>query len=115
MTGQSKAEPLDAERRSIGAGRLPSNGASQGDQGKQGRDPERGTARQKHRLQSGRCHRGPGPLSTLTHLVPGKKGARASEYSLRRRTTPTDELSHPPGKRPDAPGGNAPPIDHIMG
>ena len=32
MTRQSKAEPLDAERRSIGAGRLPSNGVLQGNQ-----------------------------------------------------------------------------------
>jgi len=93
---------LDAEWRSIGAGRLPSNGASQGDQGKRGRDPERGTARRKHRLQSSRRHRGPGPLSTLTRLVPEikQKGARPSEYSLRRRTTPTDELSHPLGRHP---------------
>ena len=36
MTKQRKAEPLDAEQRSISAGRLPSSGASQGDQGKQG-------------------------------------------------------------------------------
>ena len=117
MTGQSKAEPLDAERRNIGAGRLPSNGASQGDQGKRGRDPERGTARQKHRLQNSRLHRGPGPLSMLTRLVPGtkQKGARASEYSLRKRTAPTDELSHPPGQHPGAPGGNAAPIDHVKG
>ena len=57
------------------------------------------------------------PLSTLTHLVPGtkQKGARASEYSLRRRTAPTDELSHPPGWHPGAPGGSAAPIDHVKG
>ena len=34
QTGQSRA--LDAERRSISASRLPSNGAPQGNQGKQG-------------------------------------------------------------------------------
>ena len=117
MTRQGKAEPLDAKQHSIGAGRLPSNGASQGDQGQRGRDPERGTERQKHRLWSSRRHRGPGPLSTPTHLVLGTKqeGARASKYFLRRRTTPTDELSCPPGKRPDVPGGNATPFGHIKG
>ena len=54
---------------------------------------------------------------TLTHLVPGtkQKGTRASEYSLRRRTAPTDELSHPPGQHPDASGGSATPIGHIKG
>ena len=29
-----------------------------------------------------------------------------SENSLRRRTTPTDELSHPLGRHPGAPGGS---------
>jgi len=117
MTRRSKAEPLDAEQRSIGAGRLPSNGASQGDQGKRGRDPEHGTARQRHRLQSSRRHRGPGPLSTLTRLVPGtkQKGAHASKYFPSRHTTPTDELSHPLGRHPGAPGGSAASIDHIKG
>jgi len=81
--------------------------------GKQGRDPEHGTARQRHRLQSSRRHRGPGPLSTLTRLVPGTKQevARTSEYSLRRRNTPTDELSHPLGRHPGAPGGCTAPTD----
>src|SRR6185437_5697760 len=117
MTGQGKAEPLDDERRSIGAGRLPSNGAPQGDQGKRGRDPGRGTAWQTHQLQNSRRHRGPGPLSTLTRLVPGtkQKGSRASKYSLRRRTTPTDELSHLLGRHPGAPGGSTAPIDHVRG
>ena len=116
-TRQSKAEPLDADRRSIGAGRLPSNGAPRGGQGKQGRDPERGTAWQTHRLQSNRCHRGSGPFSTLTHLVPGTKqeGARASKYFLRRRTTPTDELSHPLGWHLGAPGRCTAPTDHVKG
>ena len=50
VTGQGKAEPLDAEQSSIGAGRLPSNGAPQGDQGKRSRDPGRGTAWQTHQL-----------------------------------------------------------------
>ena len=115
--GQGKAEPLDAERRSIGAGRLPLNGAPQGDQGEQGRDPELKTAWQTHRLQSSRRHRGPGPLGTLTRLVPGtkEKGARFSKYSLRRCTTLTDELSYPLGRHPGAPDGCTTPIDHIKG
>jgi hypothetical protein len=117
ITRQSKAEPLDAERRSIGAGRLPSNGAPQGDQGEHGRDLERGTAWQMHRLQSSRRHRGPSPLSTLTRLVPGTKqeGARASKYFPRRRTAPTDELSHPMGRHSGAPGGCTTPTDHVKG
>src|SRR4026209_1450221 len=102
MTGQSKAEPLDAERRSIGAGRLPSNGVSQGDQGKRGRDPERMTARQKHRLQSSRRHRGPSSLSTLTHLIPKikQKEARASEYSLPMHTAPDQRVVTSAGPAP---------------
>ena len=67
---QNKAESLDAKRHSIGPDRPPSNGASQGDQGKRGRGPERGAARRKHQLLSSRCHRRPGPLSTQICLVP---------------------------------------------
>ena len=44
-----------------------------------------------------------------------QEGARASEYFFRRRTTPTDELSRPPGKCPNAPGEDATPIGHIKG
>ena len=101
-TRQSKAEPLDAERRSIGAGRLPSNGAPQGNQGRRGQGPEHGTAWQTHRLQSSRCHRGPGPLSTLMRLVPGTKqngGARFGELSPQ---------VHYPNRRVITPAGPAP-------
>ena len=44
-----------------------------------------------------------------------QEGVRASEYFFCRHTTPTDELSCPPGKRPDTPGGNATPFGHIKG
>ena len=72
---------------------------------------------QYQRLQSSRRHHGPGLLSTLTRLVTKtrQEGVRASEYFFRRRTTPTDELSRPPGKHPNAPVGNATPIGHIKG
>ena len=43
------------------------------------------------------------------------KDARASKYSPRRRTTPTDELSHPLGQHPGAPGGCTAPTDHVKG
>ena len=45
MTEQNKAESLDAKWHSIGPDQPTSNGASQGDQGKPGRGPERGAAR----------------------------------------------------------------------
>ena len=43
------------------------------------------------------------------------KKARASKYSTRRRTTPSDELSHPRGRRPGAPGGGTAVSDHVKG
>ena len=39
----------------------------------------------------------------------------ASKLSPRGRTTPTDELSHPPGWRSGAPGGCTTLTDHIKG
>ena len=44
-----------------------------------------------------------------------KKGKRDSEYIFYGSTTPTDELSRPPGKRSDTLGENAMPIDPIKG
>ena len=116
-TKKSEAEPLDAKRRSIGSGRPPSNGAPQGKQGRQGQSPECGTARRKRQLPSSRRHRRPGPLSARTRLVPGtnKKKVRALKYSPRRRTTPTDELSHPLDRHPGASGGCTTPTDHVKG
>jgi len=84
MTGQSKAEPLDAERRSIGAGRLPLNGASQGDQGKRAETLSAG-----QRGKSTGC-RAAGAIVALARSA--QEGARASKYFLHKRTTPTDEL-----------------------
>jgi hypothetical protein len=43
------------------------------------------------------------------------KKARASKYSPRGCTIPTDELSHPPGWRSGAPGGCTTLTDHIKG
>ena len=113
---QNKAGSLDAERHSIGPGRPPSNGASQGDQGKWSRGPERGKMRRKHQLLSSRRHHRPGPLSTLTRLVPitnKTKEARASKNSPHRRTPPTNELSHPLGWHPGVPGGCTTLTDHV--
>ena len=42
-----------------------------------------------------------------------KKKARTSKNYHRRRTTPTDELSHPLVWHPGAPAGCTAPIDHI--
>ena len=44
-----------------------------------------------------------------------KKKARASKYSPRGCTTPTDELSHPPGWHSGASGGCAALPDHVKG
>jgi len=41
--------------------------------------------------------------------------ARASKYPPRRRTTPTDELSHPPGPRSGAPSRCTTSSDHVKG
>ena len=90
-TEQNKAESLDAERHNIGLGRLPSNGASQGDQGKQGQEPERGTARRKRQLLSGRRPRCPGPLSMRMHPIPGTKQRR----HVPRSTLPAGALPRP--------------------
>ena len=43
------------------------------------------------------------------------KKARASKYPPRRRTTPTDELSHPPGPRSGAPSRCTTSTDHVEG
>ena len=56
-------------------------------------------------------------LNARTHLVlqtNKQKGTRL-EHPARRRTTPSDELSHPPGRRPGAPGGGTAVSDHIKG
>ena len=68
-TEQNKAESLDAKRHSIGSDRPPSNSAPQGNQGKRGQGPERGTARWKWQLPSSRRRRRPGPPGTWTCLV----------------------------------------------
>ena len=55
------------------------------------------------------------PLSTRTRFVlqtNKQKGTRL-EHPARWRTTPSDELSHPPGRRPGAPGGGTAVSDHI--
>ena len=88
-TRRNKAESLDAKRHSIGPGRPPSNGASQGDQGKRGRGPERGTAQRKHQLS--RCYRRPGPLSTRMCLIPGTSQKRHAPRS----TLPVGALPRP--------------------
>ena len=57
------------------------------------------------------------PLSAWTRFVlqtNKQKGTRL-EHPARRRTTPSDELSHPRGRRPGAPGGGTAVSDHIEG
>ena len=57
------------------------------------------------------------PLSAWTRFVlqtNKQKGTRL-EHPARRRTTPSDELSHPPGRRPGTPGGGTAVSDHIEG
>ena len=87
-TEQNKAVTA---RRSIGPGRPPSNGASQGDQEKRGRGPEHGTARRKRQLLSIRHHRRLGPLSTRMCLVPGTNQKRHAP----RGTLPAGALPRP--------------------
>ena len=57
------------------------------------------------------------PLSTRTRFVlqTNKQKGASLEHPARRRTTPSDELSHPPGRRPGAPGGGTAVSDHIKG
>ena len=77
-----------------------------------------GTARRERQLPSGRRRRHPGPPSARGHVLSFKqtnKEARASKYSPHGRTTPTGELSHPPGRRSGASGGCATLTDHVKG
>ena len=101
MTEQNKAEPLDAEWRSIGSGRQPSNGEPQGNQG--------------NRAAGAIVALAPSARGHVLSPEQTNKKARASKYSLRRRNTPTNELSHPPGWRSGAPGGCTTLTDHVKG
>ena len=80
---------------------------------------KRGTARQRHQLQSSRRPRRPAPPQHADTSCPSNKQtnkeARASKYSPCRRTTPTDELSHPLSWHPGAPDGCTAPTDHVKG
>ena len=60
----------------------------------------------------------PWPPSARGHVLSFKqtnKEARASKYSPRARTTPTDVLSHPPDWRSGASGGCVALTDHVKG
>jgi hypothetical protein len=116
MTRQSKAEPLDAKRYSIGSGRPPSNGVPQGNQGRWGQGPECGIVRRKLQLPGSRrrCHPGPPQCTNMSRPLNKQKGTRL-EILPRGRTTSTDELSHPPGWRLGMSGGCATLTDHVKG
>ena len=57
----------------------------------------------------------PSARGHILSLEQTNKEARASKYSPRGRTTPTDVLSHPPGWRSGASGGCAALTDHVKG
>ena len=60
----------------------------------------------------------PWPPSACGHVLSQEqtnKKARASKLSPRGRTTLTDVLSHPPGRRLGAPGGGTAVYDHVKG